>query len=938
MKRAFGISLRVLLGLLLVIIILIFTLPILFKDKIKTKIEQAISESVNAKVSFGDYKLGFFRDFPNLSFSLGNLSVTGIGKFENDTLAGVKSLNLVFNLPSLFKKTGYEVKSIIIDNAVIKTIVLQDGTANWDILKETDEVTVEEEASSGMKILLQRVSIRNSSISYIDHESSIETYLNKVNSDISGDMTLSETDLRIAITAGELTYIMDGMKYLNKAVADSKMDLLANLDSMKFTFRENYLTINDLKVNFTGWVAMPEDDIITDLTFKSEQTAFKTLLSLIPAVYTADYKDLKADGDFSLSGSARGVYSDADSTIPDISLKLRVNNGFVSYPSLPEQIKHINLKSDIFIDGSDMDKTIVNVEAFHMELAGNPFEMTLALKTPVSDPDIKSSLIGKIDLTALSKAVPIYSMGLSGIIDLSVEMAGRLSMIEKKQYESFRATGDMNIKDMLIKMSGYPEVKINEAGFVFTPAYAEMKIADLKVGEKSDFILTGKLVNYIPYILKGDVIKGNLSLRSKLVNLTEIMDKLLMDSDADDTTSLAVIKVPENIDFDFNALVDEFIYDKIKARNLKGHLIVKDGILRIREAGMNILGGLITMNADYDTRDTLKPVVKADLVMEKMGIKDAFNTFNTVQKLAPAAKGIDGKMGVKLTYSSLLQRDLMPLIQTINGGGRLQSEEVTLIESASYDKMKEMLKLSDNYTNTFKDLNVSFKINDGRIYVSPFNTRVGNIKMNISGDQGIDQTLNYIIKTELPRSDLGSSVNSLIDNMSAQAAAFGFSFKPSEIIKVNVKVTGTFGKPVVTPFFGSSPDEGRVSVKEETREAVQQLIDNSVDQAKAKARAEAEIQGDRLVQEAEERGRQIRDEAAKAVEKIRQEADFQAQKLLKEAENKGTVAKLAAQKGADSLKKEADKKADQLIKEADNQADRLVEEAKSKREELINKI
>ena len=57
------------------------------------------------------------------------------------------------------------------------------------------------------------------------------------------------------------------------------------------------------------------------------------------------------------------------------------------------------------------------------------------------------------------------------------------------------------------------------------------------------------------------------------------------------------------------------------------------------------------MNADYDTRDTLKPVMKADFNIQNIGVKDAFNTFNTVQKLAPAAKGIDGKINAKLDLS-----------------------------------------------------------------------------------------------------------------------------------------------------------------------------------------------------------------------------------------------------------------------------------------------
>jgi hypothetical protein len=513
----------------------------------------------------------------------------------------------------------------------------------------------------------------------------------------------------------------------------------------------------------------------------------------------------------------------------------------------------------------------------------------------------------------------------------------------------------MNIKNMLVAMSGYPEVKINEAGFEFTPAYASMTNTSLNVGAKSDFMLTGRLENYIPYVFSDKTIKGNLSLHSKLVDVSEILSKISSDTTlgasqssptvqgsanapVEDTTSLSVIKVPENIDFDFDAVIDEFTFDNIKAQKVKGHIIVRNGILSLKETGMNILNGIVSMNADYDTRDTLKPVMKADFDMKNIGIKDAFVTFNTVQKLAPAAKGIDGKISAKLSYVSLLGRDMMPVTSTINGSGKLQSDEITLVESATFDKMKEVLKLGDKYSNTFKDINVSFKISDGRIFVSPFDVKTGNLKMNISGDQGIDQTLNYIVKTEIPRADLGGSINSFIDNVSAQAAAFGINYKPSDILKVNVRVTGTFKKPIVAPFFGNSTGESTGGVKETAKEVVKQTVDDAVDKAREKARAEAEIQGDKLVKEAEGRGQQLRDEAAKAAEQMRKEAEVQGKNLIDGAASKGIVPQMAAKKSAESLKVTADRKAEQLIKEADNQANKLVEEAKAQKEAMINKI
>jgi hypothetical protein len=686
-------------------------------------------------------------------------------------------------------------------------------------------------------------------------------------------------------------------------------------------------------------VAMPKDDIETDIKFSTAQTSFKTLLSLVPAVYMNDYQDMKASGEFALSGYAKGIYSDADSTLPDVSLALSIKDGFISYPDLPEQIKNINVKTDVFVDGKDMDKTIVDVPLFHMELAGSPFDMTFFLKTPMSDPDFKGSMIGKIDLGALSKAVPMDSISLSGIIDMSVKMAGRMSMIDKGQYDKFEASGRMGISKMLIAMTGYPDVLINEAGLEFTPAYATLTNTSLNVGGKSDFTLSGRLENYIPYVFSDKTIKGKLSMRSKFTDVSEIMSKMATDTTVvEDTSALTLIQVPRNIDFDFDALISKFSYDSIKAEQVKGHLIVRDGILSIRDAGMSILSGTISMNADYDTRDTLKPVMKADFDMKNIGVKDAFKTFNTVKQLVPAAKGIDGKINATLAFSSLLGKDMMPVTNTINGAGKLQSDQITLVESKTFDKIKETLKLGDKYTNTFNNVNISFKIADGRIYLAPFDVKTGSLKMNISGDQGIDQTLNYLVKTEIPRSELGGSVNSFIDNLSSQAASLGIKYTPSDMLKVNVKVTGTATKPIVMPFFGNTTGESSGGVKEAAKEIVKQTIDDSVDKAKAKAREEAEAQGAKLVKEAEERGQQLRDEAAKAAEQLRAEAKTQGQKLIDEAASKGTIAKMAAQKSADQMKKTADKKADQLIQEADVQAKKLVEEAQTKSDEMIKKI
>ena len=830
MKRRFEIIIKIFLGIIFLIFLILFTVPIIFKKQIKAKFEQTINSSVNATVKFTDYKLGFFKDFPNLTFSLENMSVTGVGKFEGDTLAAFKSFDLAFNLMSIFSKSGYEVKSIIVDHAKVNALVLKNGKVNWDITKPSVSTAqpgqVEPAANStpesapaksstsssgsSFKIMLRKLEIKNSSIIYSDSSMLLYARLEDMNFRLAGSMTLTETLLKMSLNSGATTVIMDGVKYLNKAKIDSKINMLAELDSMKFTMRDNYFSINDLKISLSGMVEIPEKNIKTDLHFGTDKATLKTLMSLIPSVYMSGYENLKVSGDFSLSGTAKGIYNSAYGTFPDISIDLIVNNGIISYPSLPGKISNINVNANVFIDGKVLDKTTLSLQKFHFELAGSPFDITFFLKTPMSDPDFKGTMNGKLDLNALSKAVPMHGMSLSGVIDMALSMSGRLSMIEKEQYKSFDASGTLGIRNMIYSFTGYPRLEIKDAALSFTPAFTKIESAHMIVEGKSDFSVTGNLENYIPYVLRNKILKAKLEVHSNLTDVTSIMNSMSDSTSASasasasvvqDTAGLAIIPVPKNIDFDFHALIETLSYNNIKAEKVKGHIISRDGILSFRETGMNILGGTISMNADYDTRDTLKPRMKADFDIQNIGIKDAFNTFNTVKKLAPAANGVDGRISANLNYVSLLGRDMMPIPNTINGSGNVKSNEITLLESKTFDQMKEVLKLGDKYGNTFKDINISFKISDGRVFVSPFDVSTGNLKMNIGGDQGLDQTLNYIVKTEIPRSDLGSSVNSLINGVSSLASSLGIKVKPSDVLKVNVKVTGTFSKPLVTPIF-----------------------------------------------------------------------------------------------------------------------------------------
>jgi len=950
MKTVLKLTAKIVLALIALIISAMILVPVIFKKQIREVVVNQINSMVNARVEIGNYSLGFFKNFPNLSFSLNSVYVIGNDRFEGDTLAGFRSFSVVFNLASVFGDGGYEVKSILVDSPVINGIVLADGTANWDIMKPSEESPAEqvagepageEQGESSMRLLLRRFAINNGIIQYTDEEMKMSATLGNLNFNLSGDMTESETDLNMALDISAVDVVYDGIRYLREASVDSEIGLFADLNAFRFTFRDNYFTINDLTLNFSGEVAMPGDDIFTDITFSTPGTGFKSLLSMVPAVYMTGYEGLRADGTFGLNGAVKGTYSESDSTYPNAVLGLNIRNGVISYPDLPEKITAINMDLNVDFNGTDMDKTVVDMPAFHFELAGNPFDMTANIRTPMSDPEVKGTARGKINFASLASAVPLEDMTLDGFLETSLSMAGKMSMIEQEQYQDFHAEGTMGLSGFKVAMADLPEVTIARALFDFNPATAELKECSIIVGRNSDFSITGSLSNYLPYLFSDGTVKGTLTLGSRMIDLDEIMAAMPAEEEVEeDTTALALILVPENIDFTFAAVIDKLVYGTIKPTGIRGNLLVRDGMLRVYDTGMEILGGKIGMTAVYDTRDSLKPVMSADMAVTNMLVKSAFETFNSVQKLAPAGKGIEGAVNLNLKFESLLGSDMMPVLNSINGEGIITSSQLQLVDAPTFTKIREVLKVGENYTNTFRDIRAGFRVKEGRVYVTPFDTRLGNIKMNISGDQGFDQTINYFIKTEIPRAELGSAANELINNMASQASRLGLAYTPAEVIKVNLKVGGTALKPEISPDFGggSGASSAVSALKEQATTEVKEAVKEVVTEVSDKAREEVEAQAAKLMKEAEEKAQTLRDEAAKAAEKIRAEADIQAQRLIKEAEGKNALAKTAAARAADLLRKEADKKAGQMVKEADVQAQKLVDEAAAKRDELLKKL
>jgi len=909
---------------ILVILIVLFVTPYIFKSKIETVVKQQINNNVNAKVDFADFSLSLFRGFPNLNIELKKLSVVGIDTFKNDTLLAFNSFSINVNLLSALG-SEIKIKSIILDEPEINVIVLKNGLANYSIAKPSTDTTKKPTTGgeTKFKLALNQFAINHANIIYDDASMNVYTKITDLNYNLKGDFTQDFTSLENLLQIAELTVVYGKVKYLSKVkiAADAKID--ADLKNFKFTFKDNLFAVNELQLGFDGTVDMPKSDIAVDVKFDLKKADFKDILSLIPAIYAADFKGLKASGKLAFNGFAKGIYNNKN--LPAFGANLLVENAMFSYPSLPKSVDNINVKIQVEGKGGTGDENIVDVSKFHVELAKNPFDIKMHIATVKGDASINGNFVGKIDFNSIKDLIPLQNTIIKGLVDANVVIAGNLSTLQKGKYDEFKAVGKIEMTDFYFKSPDVPkDVNIPKTILNFTPKYLDLAKFDMTMG-KSDIQLTGKLENYVAFALKDSTIHGNLDLSSNYLDVTELMPQSEKPkTTTKDTTPLSVIAVPKNIDFILSASLKKIKYDNLIIDNTLGKIIIKNSKVLMENLKMNLLKGSMVLNGYYETHDIKKPTVNFGMDITNFDITETGNTFNSIQKLAPIVQSCKGNVSAKLTLLSQLDQHLSPVMNTVNSKGRLMSKEIAISNSPSLQKVGDALK-TDKFKNLkLNDLDIGFTITNGNIIVDPFKTKVDNAVAEISGQLNVDQSMKFKINMTAPRSEFGGAANQVIDGLFAKVAAKGLKIDAPKDISFDINITGKVTEPKVGLGMKGASDSGAGGdIKSTISSGVKQKGSAEAD----KILADADTKSAQIMAEADKQAQNIRDAAKKAGTNLVNDAGTQGQKLIKDAGNnpfKAEAAKLAA----DNLKSEAQKKSDQLNNEADNKAKALVSKAK----------
>lgn len=794
---------------LALLLVALIAVPFVFRDALLRKTKSTISRSLLVNVDFEGFRLSLLSNFPKASISLKNIQVTGKGAFSNDTLLSVRSASTKFGVFDLLSPGNITIQELILDGPGLKLLVNSKEQANWDIIPETEDTGSSNDKESEEEpfgLQLDKIIIKNGLVTYNDETLPLNLVFSDLNMLVKGKMYGSQTRLIVEASSGETEVTYDSVAYLSKTHLELKSNLDILLDTWDFRFSSGELLINKLPLKLDGSFSMPGDSILFDLSFGSDISRLDAFLQFIPEEYQSYLKDMKATGSVSLAGDLKGFYF--EESYPSMNLAFTISEGKLRYSGLPEEIKNIAARIALTKPQGSFNLAKLLISEAHAEIRNNPVDFSLILENLPDDIRFNGKLAGKMNFDQIRDAIPMDSMMLSGIIDANIGVSGSMSAISARRYESLETDGIVALKDFSFQTTDLTvPVLISSGRMDFSPEKVNLQQLDLKIGA-SDMSVSGFVSDYYPYLFSNGILKGNVVLQSGYMNLNELMaiqkgsegtkrsgpsksEKKGKNNIGTDTAlqTPTAFTVPERISVAFNTDIKRAYFDRIAVSNIRGQVNAGNGKLDLSGLTMNLLNGELKMAGFYEKSSEQPPRVELSLDLAKLDIPAAFQSLKLVRNYLPVSAQSKGQFSTILKMSGGMDDQLNFDFKTLNGTGLFSTNNVRILNSPLFTKLKTVLREEIIRDVRIDDFTAGFTIENGDLLLRPFTTKISGQEATFTGKLSHDNLIDMNIRFMIRRDALSENIRNTIGIIPGQ--------KNLEIIPVAVNVKGIVKDPDV---------------------------------------------------------------------------------------------------------------------------------------------
>lgn len=715
-----------------------------YQDELKAyALEQLDVQLVtNMQVSQLDFTL--WDKFPHASLRFEDVVIEET--FERkDTLLAAETLYLEFNIWDLVGG-NYTLESIDIRSALVQLERDGSGADNYHFWK-TDSSTTDPVA-----LQLDHITLSDSRFKYADvkHEVRIDVQVDE------GTFEGAFAEEVFTLQSNADAYVTNLQVGTTRYIADKSLDadvaLDLDLSTGKYRFEDGAFVIGGVPLAASGLVHVQETTTELDLTVSSRTADVSQAVANVPDTWQGTLAAYQPDGLLSFDGTIKGR---ADATHqPTVSLNYAVSNARFVHNASAVSLSDMDA-SGTFVYGPDAPAQLV-VHNLSADFEDGTIQARGSM-TGLQNPTLNLDLSGDFELNDLRKFAELQELDvLEGRFKLEADFTGVLGTdgaFTRADLNGLKATGTATFGDAAVQMAGSPLLFDGLQG-TFRLDGLDVSVESLKGAlEQSDFALTGRFNNLLPYLLfDGEVLDIQAAMDSQTLDFDELLTP--GSSAASEDYHLAF---PPNLSFAMDVEVEQLRFRKFEARSLNGRARLRDRQLRLDPLAFATSEGRFTTTATLDGRSPEALTLYSQSRIEDMDVRQLFVSFENFGQDFITAQHLKGRATANADFRATLGSDLSFDPDKIRSSVDIELRNGELIG------LKSMLHIADyidqnllisQFVNenalrdklehiAFATLRNTLTIHDGVIEIPDMDIQSSAMDITVAGSHAFDNRIDY---------------------------------------------------------------------------------------------------------------------------------------------------------------------------------------------------
>lgn len=793
---------------------IIFALIIHFfyQDKIKNIIVEELNKNLRTEIKVDKIDLSLFSKFPYATLHFhGFYAKDAIERKQKDTLLYAQHLFFNFNIIDIFREQ-YKIKTIEVEDAVLKMKVYKDYSDNYTFWKESEDTT-----NTKFELVLKKIICKNVRVNYtyvpLKQFYEFDIIDGKLNGRITDDTFKSKLTADVNINK----IMIDDWRFIYSHKAHLALSLLVNTNTEKYSISDGELCLGDMCFKTEGSIDNDPEKVGLDLVIQGDAIDLPAFIEEMPEQLRAHLEDYESSGEMSFVAVIKGDVG--EDVLPYINVDCGLKNGTLTQKKQDVALKDISFNARY--NNGEKHNAASSRLVFENFSASMPQGTANGILSVINfeEPVLKAEAHADLNISELVKFFNIKQVKeAEGNLTMNVMFNGRIKNLSAFNPEDFinsKCHGKAQLKNMSFTITENNK-KVNNINGVFQFNNNDIIIDEFEahIGN-SDVKAEGYFRNALSFaFLPQQTLSIDAGLTSESLGLDELMMSQVKKND-----TIYKMEFPEDINYNVELNVRKLKFEKFEAKRLSGKISLKNKVLKAENVFFESCDASVSASATIDGRKKGAFLTQANVKILNANIRSMFYQLENFGQQELTDKNINGNLTTTIdflcTFDSILNIDMGSICAVAD----IAIDKGELIDYAPMQELSRYIKVSDLAHIKFETLQNKIEIKDQKITIPTMSIRSSAINIEASGTHTFDNVIEYRLRILL---------SELLGKKARQAKKENEEFGYIEDdglgkTALYMKITGTVDNPDVSYDSKKVYEKNKNAVKEDLKSTFQKI-------------------------------------------------------------------------------------------------------------------